>query len=143
MPNCLQLMPSDLQTSIAAGDGTSSSASVLLTSSVPSKTIPTSPPTTATLSVSSSASPSSTRPKGMQLGGSKVQQSVATLVLAEEWTEDAIHGKDANPWGTDDLIDIDADQDDWSAFSAFETSARYSRQGFQLPSRLLPMSIQS
>jgi len=54
----------------------------------------------------------------MQLGGSKVQQSVAALALAEELTEDAAHGKDINPWGTDDLIDIDADQDDWSTSSA-------------------------
>lgn len=54
----------------------------------------------------------------MQLGGSKVQQGVVALALAEEWTGDAVHGKDINPWGTDDLIDIDADQDDWSASSA-------------------------
>jgi SCY1-like protein 1 len=59
------------------------------------------------------------RAKGMQLGASKVPSSVLAAKLAEE-----IVGADPqteeNPWGTDDLIDINADQDDWSRFYLFE-----------------------
>jgi SCY1-like protein 1 len=46
----------------------------------------------------------------MQLGAHKVPTAVASAVLAEEM---ASQGNE-NPWGNDDLIDINADEDDWS-----------------------------
>lgn len=47
----------------------------------------------------------------MQLGASKVP----VAILAMQLEEDAMGGDgDASPWGTDDLIDINADEDDWS-----------------------------
>ena len=57
----------------------------------------------------------------MQLGASKVPANIlaeelAQEVAAEVAAEDHI---DHNPWGTDDLIDINADQDDWSTFRCF------------------------
>jgi SCY1-like protein 1 len=56
------------------------------------------------------------RSKGMQLGASKTPASVAAASLAAQLEEEAAteEGIDGNPWGTDDLIDINADEDDWS-----------------------------
>src|ERR1700683_852905 len=56
------------------------------------------------------------RAKGMQLGASKVPASVAAASLAAQLEEEAAaeEGVEGNPWGTDDLIDINADEDDWS-----------------------------
>lgn len=51
----------------------------------------------------------------MQLGASKVPPSVAAAVLAEQLAEEAaVSEGDSNPWGNDDLIDVNADADDWS-----------------------------
>ena len=52
----------------------------------------------------------------MQLGASKVP---AAASLAVQWEEEAAaeEGIQDNPWGTDDLIDINADEDDWSMSS--------------------------
>lgn len=47
--------------------------------------------------------------KGLQLGANKVPLSLAESVFAEESQENV-----ANPWGNGDLIDVNADQDDWS-----------------------------
>ena len=67
----------------------------------------------------SSPGPSGSKTKGMQLGGSKVPGSVAGASLAAQWEEEvaAEEGMQDNPWGTDDLIDINADEDDWSMLS--------------------------
>ena len=46
----------------------------------------------------------------MQLGGSHV---ASTLSHAVEWAAEAEDGT-SNPWGNDDLMDVNADQDDWS-----------------------------
>ncbi len=58
----------------------------------------------------------------MQLGGGK---AVASPHMAAEWAEEAAAEAEAeegamhhNPWGGDDLMDVNADQDDWSEFSA-------------------------
>lgn len=56
---------------------------------------------------------SASRAKGMQLGASKVPASVAAAALAAQLEEEAA-AEESNPWGTDDLIDINADEDDWS-----------------------------
>ncbi|KAF8893945.1 hypothetical protein BD779DRAFT_1753347 [Infundibulicybe gibba] len=55
------------------------------------------------------------RAKGLQLGANKTPQS---RVLAEQLAEEIEAGEreDSNPWGNEDLIDVNADQDDWSAF---------------------------
>ncbi|KAI0071715.1 hypothetical protein K474DRAFT_1775986 [Panus rudis PR-1116 ss-1] len=62
---------------------------------------------------------SSSKTKGMQLGASKIPAS--TSKLATDWAEEAAaeaaeESNQANPWGNDDLMDVNADQDDWSAF---------------------------
>ena len=50
----------------------------------------------------------------MQLGKKDTSSSALVAELTEEVvTEEA----DSNPWATDDLIDINADQDDWSEWS--------------------------
>lgn len=57
----------------------------------------------------------------MQLGANKVLPSIAASILAEQWAEEISESAGAeNPWGNDDLIDVNADEDDWSAF---ETAA--------------------
>jgi len=59
--------------------------------------------------------------KGLQLGANKVPPSVAAAALAAQLAEETAAANDisgSNPWGTDDLIDVNADQDDWSAFES-------------------------
>lgn len=56
----------------------------------------------------------------MQLGASKAP---ASTHMPAEWAEEAAAEAEAeealqgNPWGTDDLMDVNADQDDWSKCS--------------------------
>ncbi|KAI0344760.1 ARM repeat-containing protein [Trametopsis cervina] len=65
------------------------------------------------------ANGSSSKAKGMQLGASKIP---ASSQVAVDWAEEAAAEAEAegsgqaNAWGTDDLMDVNADQDDWSAF---------------------------
>lgn len=53
----------------------------------------------------------------MQLGATKLPSSSH---MPAEWAEEAAaeaeaeENTQANPWGTDDLMDVNADQDDWS-----------------------------
>ncbi|OCH90251.1 ARM repeat-containing protein [Obba rivulosa] len=55
--------------------------------------------------------------KGMQLGAHKVPASVSAAALAAEWADEAVaDAAQINYWGSDDLMDVNADQDDWSAF---------------------------
>ena len=67
-----------------------------------------------------SALGSTSKAKGMQLGASKLPVSSSTHMPAE-WAEEAAAEAAAeedagqgNPWGNDDLMDVNADQDDWS-----------------------------
>lgn len=55
------------------------------------------------------------RTKGLDLGSRKVSSNRSTAVLADRLAEEAAMDVTNNPWGNDDLIDINADQDDWSA----------------------------
>jgi SCY1-like protein 1 len=86
-------------------------------------------PTAISASNSTVSSPTTARPsntgkgfgtpskaKGMQLGASKIPTSVAAASLAAQLEEEAAaeDGIDGNPWGTDDLIDVNADEGDWS-----------------------------
>ena len=52
------------------------------------------------------------KPKGMRLGG----HASSTLSHASEWAAEA-EIETSNPWGNDDLMDVTADQDDWSGIS--------------------------
>ena len=58
--------------------------------------------------------------KGMQLGSTKLPASAASNI--PDWAEEAAAEVDTststNPWGNDDLMDVNADEDDWSAFAA-------------------------
>lgn len=56
---------------------------------------------------------------GMKLGATKAKAPSSSLAdtLAGEW-DDADDGGVENAWGTDDLIDVNADEDDWAAFES-------------------------
>ena len=55
------------------------------------------------------------RTKGLDLVARKVSSNRTTAALAERLAEEATIDPTNNPWGNDDLIDINADEDDWSA----------------------------
>ncbi|KAJ6602181.1 armadillo-type protein [Mycena sp. CBHHK59/15] len=66
------------------------------------------------LSVAATLTPVS-KAKGMQLGAHKVPASVAAAALVEQLAaEAAAVESEGNLWGNDDLIDVNADEDDWS-----------------------------
>ncbi|RDX48021.1 ARM repeat-containing protein [Lentinus brumalis] len=77
------------------------------------------PPLTPTLSSSSGPTRSLTSPskgKGMQLGATKVLSHASAI---PDWAEEAaaeMETSSTNPWGNGDLMDVNADEDDWSAF---------------------------
>jgi len=50
------------------------------------------------------------------LGANKVPPSIAAVVLAERLAEEATAEEESNPWGDDDLMDVNADEGDWSAY---------------------------
>ncbi|KAF8637981.1 hypothetical protein AX16_010613 [Volvariella volvacea WC 439] len=64
--------------------------------------------------------------KGMQLGGSKASSASITagwgdyddMFSTSTSSNIVVDSNDTNPWGNDDLIDVNADQDDWSAFES-------------------------
>lgn len=58
--------------------------------------------------------------KGMQLGG-KSHAITANASLADQLAEEAAASAtpEGNPWGTDDLIDVNAGEDDWGKWSPF------------------------
>ena len=59
---------------------------------------------------------SASKGKGMQLGATKVPTGVSSV---PDWAEEAAaeleSSTSTNPWGNDDLMDVNADEDDWSA----------------------------
>ncbi|KAF7315272.1 Protein kinase domain-containing protein [Mycena indigotica] len=61
------------------------------------------------------ASPTPSKTSTLQLGANKVPASVATAALVQKLAEEAAEQIQDNPWGNDDLIDVN-DADDWSAF---------------------------
>ncbi|KAJ7128934.1 armadillo-type protein [Mycena crocata] len=70
------------------------------------------------------STPTPTKSKAMQLGAHKVPASVAAAALVEQLAEEAAATEtDGNPWGNDDLIDVNADEDDWSAFETAQPTA--------------------
>lgn len=53
----------------------------------------------------------------MHLGANKAPASTSIHDIAVGWAEEAAAEAEAsssNPWGSDDLMDVNADQDDWS-----------------------------
>ncbi|TBU30194.1 armadillo-type protein [Dichomitus squalens] len=76
-------------------------------------------PTLSSVTGPTRALTSASKGKGMQLGATEVPASVSS---ASDWAEEAAAELDAststatNPWGNDDLMDVNADEDDWSAF---------------------------
>ncbi|KAF5370779.1 hypothetical protein D9758_002135 [Tetrapyrgos nigripes] len=93
------IRPSPLMTSISAANSTVTSPSF------PTKSTPS----------------SSSKAKGMQLGANKVSPGVAAAALAQQLEEEAAAEEGVsqdNPWGNDDLMDVNADEDDWSAFES-------------------------
>jgi hypothetical protein len=55
----------------------------------------------------------STPGKAMQLGGAKVLGSSGLADSNMDWAL-AAAAEAVNPWGNDDLMDVNADEDDWS-----------------------------
>lgn len=54
----------------------------------------------------------------MQLGANKVPGGISISALADQLADEAAASAsvEGNPWGSDDLIDVNADDDDWSEF---------------------------
>ena len=124
----MQLAPADLQSTMngvsqaAATDIDRSTSAPVGGSSVNGSR----PPPYANLSPALSApakAPSTSRTKGMQLGATKL---AASSHMPAEWAEEAAaeaeaeESGQANPWGNDDLMDVNADQDDWSTLLALD-----------------------
>lgn len=79
---------------------------------------------------SSSVSPvvaSSQGAKGnpLRLGVNKSSSNIPIDSLVNEFAEDAAFTTTQdNPWGSDDLMDVNADNDDWSMLTSFSNSHR-------------------
>ncbi|KAJ3559364.1 hypothetical protein NM688_g390 [Phlebia brevispora] len=134
-----KLATADLQSTMSAVPQAAAADIDRTTSAPPTETAsstmsrPSPYPTFAT-SLSTPGQTSSTRSttsgskgKGMQLGAGKLATAPH---LAAEWAEEAAAEAEAeeeamhhNPWGNDDLMDVNADQDDWSAFETAPSPA--------------------
>ncbi|WWC64691.1 uncharacterized protein I303_107302 [Kwoniella dejecticola CBS 10117] len=71
---------------------------------------------------SSSRTAASGSGSGLKLGGNAKKAVAGSSNLADmvasEWDDNDDDNDAHNAWGTDDLIDVNADQDDWSAFES-------------------------
>lgn len=103
-------VPPPVGNTLANGSARPSSLTQLHYSPSASSTIP----TQSTLSRSA---------RGLQLGSNKLPPSIAVTALTDQWAEEASisDSAGANPWGSGDLIDINADQDDWSKYNALKS----------------------
>jgi len=70
-------------------------------------------PTFATSSPATPVAGGTSKGKSMQLGASK--SSAVFSSLADQLTEEA-EKEEGNPWGNEDLMDVNADEDDWSEY---------------------------
>jgi hypothetical protein len=104
-----QLAPADMQTTIA------SASTLALNLNINGRASP--PPVS---SASLSVNPS--RSKGLQLGGNKAPASTLAAQLAEEVANEA--GQGSSRLWNDDLIDIHADEGDWSTSFDIEDLTR-------------------
>ncbi|CDO75531.1 hypothetical protein BN946_scf184871.g12 [Trametes cinnabarina] len=94
-------------------------ANALFSSTVPPPLLTStfsSPTTVPTRSMTTATTGGSSKSKGMQLGATKVPTSAASSI--PDWAEEAAaeieSSQSSNPWGNDDLMDVNADEDDWS-----------------------------
>jgi SCY1-like protein 1 len=76
---------------------------------------------TFTQSSPASSTSNGVKGKGMQLGAKSHVTAAANASLADQLAEEAAASStlEGNPWGTDDLIDVNADEDDWGKWSLF------------------------
>ena len=118
----LQLAAADLQTTMNAVPQ-AATTDMDRSLSVPSSSTPKPAYTSFSASLSddkvtmTSLSSSASKGKGMQLG----HKVTSSANFASDWAEEAAAEAEAeegamhhNPWGNDDLMDVNADQDDWS-----------------------------
>ena len=143
--HCDQLAASDLQTAMTSGSaagmdqltsmpgglgGSSSSASSNI-GELPSKPLSSTPtisrPNVSSLSTPISSNSGKGATRGLQLSGSTKGYADRGPIgdfardLEDEMRIPVIAGGD-NPWGNDNLIDINADEDDWSMSFPFYSS---------------------
>ena len=121
-----QLLPGDLQSTIDGGPVTvvehPLSQSQTGTFAINNMNIGQSLASPAHVSIPTTTLPSSptlypTPPtRALDLVGRKLSSNRAAATLAEQLTEEAAMDVNSNPWGNDDLIDINADQDDWGMY---------------------------
>lgn len=82
---------------------------------------------------------STSKAKGMQLGATKLPVG---LRPHGDWAEEAAAEAEAeeaggaNPWGTDDLMDVNADQDDWSELNYWQECPRGAKLHDKVHSRV-------
>ncbi|KAF4599678.1 hypothetical protein EYR40_006777 [Pleurotus pulmonarius] len=115
-----KLAASDLQSTIAEANGPaavplerSSSAPFNAGSSAISHSPQPNGQTTLTPPGPERSSSAPNQSKGLELGGTKPHVDDSFIADLEK---DSSH--DSNPWGAEDLMDVNADQDDWSAFES-------------------------
>jgi SCY1-like protein 1 len=72
------------------------------------------PPTSSTVAPSAPVPGFGASKSSMKLKPTKPAPPTAVESFADEWDD----GGAANAWGTDDLIDVNADTDDWAAFES-------------------------
>ena len=78
------------------------------------------------------SSPAVASPQGsakgnvLRLGANKASSSIATDSLVNKLAEEAAEfaTTEGNPWGSDDLIDMNADDDDWGMLASFSKRNR-------------------
>jgi SCY1-like protein 1 len=59
----------------------------------------------------------------MKLGGSSAKRPATTASLADAIAAEFDDDEVANAWGTDDLMDVNADTEDWTAFESAPVEA--------------------
>lgn len=120
----VQLVPGDLSSTMTSTSNLERSSSA----PPPLNGSPLVPPSSGQSSHDSppkTAVPALGRSKTMQLGGNKQSSASKTAALAAELAGEA-EGEATNAWGTDDLMDVNADEDDWSAFATAPVAASSS-----------------
>ncbi|KAK4689876.1 SCY1-like protein 1, partial [Tremellales sp. Uapishka_1] len=118
-----QLASSEVHSTMSASSSTLAPPAPLSSHGLSPATSPASSPRPSIESSVFSAGPSRSIPKpkpsgstGMKLGGHKAQPVNVVDVLAAEYEDD--EDEVAKAWGTDDLMDVHADTDDWTAFES-------------------------
>ncbi|KAJ7755752.1 armadillo-type protein [Mycena maculata] len=114
-----KLATTDMQSTMTVASGLGIDRSTSAPGPAGSSTYPHGIPPVGLAGVKSGVStPTPSKSKAMQLGAHKVPSSVAAAALVEQLAEEAAAAEgEGNPWGDGgDLMDVNADEDDWSAF---------------------------